>query len=101
MPILVDLREDFARLYAYVVERVQSFDPTTNTGPGDPGPVTHLEFGYDFEHKGWVALVFDTRPDAVPDGHWNFYIEETKLDRPSWHAAFEVDAGETATLILL
>ncbi len=96
----LDLRTDFTEIYAHVVERVQAFDPEANDGPGEPGPVTALEFGFGFDQGGWVVLVFDTRPDAEPDGTWNDHIEGNDLERPLWTRAFNANARAAVTLVL-
>jgi hypothetical protein len=95
----LDLRKDFADVYAFVADRVRSFDPATNDGPGEAGPVTRIDVGFGLYQSGWVCLVFDTRPDAEPDGEWNEYIEETVLERPSWAKACE--AVEAGALVLI
>src|SRR5438105_6560454 len=48
----IDLRKDFAEIYAYVAEQVQSFDPLANDGPVAPGPVPRIDLGYGFEQGG-------------------------------------------------
>jgi hypothetical protein len=95
----LDLRKDFDAIYAFVAERVTSFDPSTNKGPGDPGPIARIDFGFGFDQDGWVSLVFDTRLDAEPDGEWNGYIEGNDLQRPLWFKACE--ANEEAPLALV
>ena len=67
----LDFQKDFNDVYAYIVRRVTTFDPLTNKGPGDSGPITQIDAGFGFEQSGWVALVFDRRSDAEPDGEWN------------------------------
>jgi hypothetical protein len=100
MATRLDLRKDFKDLYAYVVKRVKSFDPATNDGPGEPGPVTYIEFGFGFEQSGWAALVIDTRPDAEPDGEWNEHIDGNDLNRPRWLAACEANEEMPLELFL-
>jgi hypothetical protein len=101
MARVLDLRDDFADLYSYVFGRVRSFDPATNDGPGDPGPVTYMQFGYAFEQSGWAVLVFDTRPDGGPDGVWNFHIKGNSVDRPEWLAVYEANRYEPVRLVLI
>lgn len=96
----LDLRKDFAEVYAYLAERVRSFDPEANDGPGDPGPITRIDVGYGFEKSGWVALIFDTRPDPEPDGEWNEHIDGNDLERPRWLAAHEANDDKPVRLIL-
>ncbi len=96
----LDLRTDFAELAEYVAARARGFDPTTNDGPGDGGPVTRIDFGFELYQSGWACLVFDTRPGAEPDGVWNDYIEETVLERPKWAKACEAVEDGPLALIL-
>jgi hypothetical protein len=96
----LDLRKDFADVYAFVADRVRSFDPATNDGPGDGGPVGRIDVGFGLYQSGWVCLVFDTRPDAEPDGEWNEHIAGNDLDRPRWAKACEALDGESLAVIL-
>ena len=97
----LDLRRDFADIYAYIAGRVRDFDPATNDGPGDPGPVKMIEVGFEYSQAAWVVLVFDTRPDAKPDGEWNSHIEGNEFERPDWLAAGEANCEEPITLVQL
>lgn len=97
----LDLRRDFAEIYSYVADRVHGFDPATNDGPGEPGPVKLIEVGFEYAQAGWVVVVFDTRPDAEPDGEWNSYIEGNELERPHWEDAEEANEEEPITLVQL
>jgi hypothetical protein len=86
----LDLRRDFDEIYTHLVERVKNFDPSTNSGPGDGlSPVAMIEFGFQCDQAGWVALIFDTRENAEPDGEWNSFIEENMFERPHWQQARE------------
>jgi hypothetical protein len=97
----LDLRKDFKDIYSYLVRRVQTFDPSRNAGPGDgKSPVAQVEFGYQCDQAGWVALVFDTRPDATSDGEWNSYIEENLFERPHWQEAFESLETKAVDIVL-
>jgi hypothetical protein len=99
--VQLDLRRDFADIYAYLADRVANFDPATNDGPGDPGPVKMIEVGYEYSQGGWVAVVFDTRSDAEPDGEWNSHIEGNVLERTHWQEAGEANCEGPITLIEL
>jgi hypothetical protein len=44
--------------------------------------------------------VFDTRPDAEPDGEWNSYIAETLYARPHWQQALTALETEGVDMIL-
>ena len=95
----LDLRRDFADIYAHVADRVRNYDPATNDGPGDPGPVKMVKVGFEYSQAGWVVVVFDTRPDAEPDGEWNAHIQGNALDRPDWLAAGEANMDGPITLV--
>lgn len=97
----LDLRSDFAEIYSYVADRVRGFDPATNDGPGDPGPVKMIEVGFEYDQGGWVVVVFDTRPDAEPDGEWNSHIEGNELERPRWQEVGEANTDGPITLVQL
>jgi len=95
----LDLRRDFADIYSYLAGRVRDFDPATNDGPGDPGPVKMIEAGFEYSQAGWVVVVFDTRADAEPDGEWNSHIEGNELERPHWLEAGEANMEGPLTLV--
>ena len=97
----LDLRRDFADVSAHLAARVRDFDPATNDGPGDPGPVRMIEVGFEYSQAGWVAVVFDTRPDAEPDGEWTAHVEGGELERPHWLQASEANRGGPITLVQL
>jgi hypothetical protein len=98
----LDLRKEFEEIYSYLVRRVQTFDPSKNNGPGDEkSPVAQIQFGYQCDQAGWVALIFDTRPDAEPDGEWNSYIEENIFERPHWQDAIESLETKAVDCVLL
>jgi hypothetical protein len=96
----LDLRKDSADILAFISERVRSFDPKTNDGPGKGRRVTRIDVGYSCDQAGWVALIFDTRRAAEPDGEWNSHIEGNLLERPEWLAAFEALGGESLLVVL-
>ncbi len=99
MPL--DLRRDFADVYAYVKDRVRTFDPTNNRGPGKGGLVKQIDVGFECDQSAWVAVVFDTRPDAECDGEWTGYIEErNELARPHWLQALKTLVKRGIWLIL-
>lgn len=96
----LDLRKDFAEVYAFVAERVKSFRPSTNRGPGKGQRVSRIDLGFGLFQGGWVCLVFDTGRNPEPDGEWNEYIEDTVLERPRWVQAHEVLETRPLTVIL-
>jgi hypothetical protein len=96
----LDLRRDFAEVSAYVAQRVRDFDPARNRGPGKGGPVKRVDAGYESDQAGWVAVVFDTRPDAEPDGQWTLYIPGNELERPHWLEANEALREDDLSVVL-
>lgn len=97
----LDLRKDFDAIYAHVVQRVRDFNPAKNAGPGPKkAPISMMEFGYQCDQAGWVALVFDTRPDAESDGEWNAYIEQNAFECPHWQEAAEALENEAVNVTL-
>jgi hypothetical protein len=100
----LDLRQDFAEVLAYVADRVRSFDPKANNGPGKGKLVRRIDVGYQCDQSGWVALIFDTRPKAEPDGQWTLHLDEdgshNLLERPQWLAAFESLEGKGLLVVL-
>ena len=70
-------------------------------GPGAGESVARVDVGFGLDEPAWVCLVFDTRPDAEPDGEWNGHIQGNDLERPHWAEALDaVFEGEPITLIL-
>ena len=97
----LDLRRDFAEIYAHLADRVRGFDASGSNVLGDPGPVKAVEIGYEYEQAGWLVVVFDTRPDAAPDGEWTSRIEGNELARPHWLEAGEAMMEEPLPVIQL
>jgi len=100
----IDLIKDYETVYKHIVERVNDYPKYVNQGPGeDEDPVSMIELGFYYEQvDGWIALVFDTRPGARPDGEWNSYIEENMLKFPHWLEYLDrmVEEEVPVTLIL-
>jgi len=94
-PPALDLRRDFADIYAHLADRVRGFDPAGGDVLGDPGPVKMVQVGFEYSQAGWLVVVFDTRPDAGPDGEWTSLIEGNELQRPLWLKAGEADGPIT------
>lgn len=97
----LDLRKEFAAVYKYLAKRVSKFNPKKYKGLGGPETVQEIHLGFDFVHDGWVAVVFDTRPDAEPDGEWTANIEGNNLKLARWHDASEQICGQPLQLIQL
>jgi len=95
----IDYHPDFADFYTYLVERVRSFDPASNDGPGEAGPVKRVDVGFGYGYAGWISVVFDTRPDAEPDGEWNAHIEGNCLERPNWQWEEESEESQPITIV--
>ena len=85
----LDLQQDAADVYEYVVSRASAYMPTGDRGPGGDGPVKMVYAGYNFDQSGWFALIFDRRTHAGHDGEWTLYLDGNMLDRPGWVTARE------------
>jgi hypothetical protein len=82
----LDLRRDFDEILAHLVDRARSF--LANNAKQPDGVLIHLiEAGFEASQTGWFVLVFDTRPNAHPDGQWTTEIDRLKLDRTNWAKA--------------
>ncbi len=99
----IDLKADATTINKYVKQRVADYPVYVNNGPGeDDDPVSQITLGFQVSQAGWVAFVFDTRPDGSPDGEWQSYIEENWLEFPHWLDAVDAlfDNGEPIELVL-
>jgi hypothetical protein len=99
----INLIADAKKIYAYVKQRVADYPIYVNSGPGkDEDPISQITLGFQVDQAGWVALVFDTRPGASPDGEWQSFITENSLEFPHWLAAVEAlfDNEEPIDLVL-
>jgi hypothetical protein len=99
----INLQSDAKTIYNYVKQRVADYPIYVNAGPGeDDDPISHMTLGFQVYQAGWVALVFDTRPNGSPDGEWQSYIEENCLEFPKWLKAVDAhrDDGEPIELTL-
>lgn len=97
----LNLQQDFADIYAHLADRVRAFDPSGGNVLGDPGPVKAVEVGFEYSQAGWLVVVFDTRPNAEPDGEWTRLIEGNELERPHWLEAGEANMDEPITAVKL
>lgn len=94
----IDLASDYKLVAAHIAERVQKYPDYVNNGPGeDDDPIALITLGFAFDQSGYIALVFDTRPNAEEDGEWQFYVEENEYEFDSWHDA--VDPLHQATAL--
>ncbi len=97
----LDLRKDFNAVYKYLVECVQRFDPVGENVLGGPDPIKMVYAGFEYSQAGWVVVVFDTRPDAEPDGEWTSLIEGNELERSHWLGAGEANLDGPITVVQL
>ena len=87
----LNLRQDLKEIEKFIVEKIGDFEEYENFGPGDDDdPVKLITVGYYVEQTGYVAVVFDTRPNAKTDGEWTSYIDEddNMVFVPDWEDAF-------------
>ncbi|MEM8944429.1 MAG: hypothetical protein AAGD11_04535 [Planctomycetota bacterium] len=97
----INLKEDAKTIYGYVKQRIADYPIYINAGPGeDDDPISQITLGFQVSQAGWVALVFDTRPNGSPDGEWQSHIEENWLEFPGWLKAVDAlwDNGESIEL---
>ncbi len=95
----IDLRKDSIVLAKAIADRVKDYPVYINKGPGDDeDPITLITLGYQFDQAGWVALVFDTRPNAGCDGEWQSYIEGNAVMFRGWFKAFDDMLSRRSTL---
>jgi hypothetical protein len=100
--VRLDLRRDFADIYAHLADRVRGFNPAGSNVLGGPGPVKMVEVGFEYSQAGWVVVAFDTRANAEPDGEWTHLItEENMLNLPHWLEAGEANMEGTITVVQL
>lgn len=93
--MIVDVREDLGDFREYVLQRVKQHIETADGA----SPVRRIDFGFEFGQSNWVALVFDTREDAEPDGEWSSWIDDIVLTRPKWPVWHELPEGELVYFI--
>ena len=81
--MVIDIRKDVPEFEMYVARRV-SEHVAASKKQKKPKPEARIDFGFEFGQANWVALVFDTRKDAEPDGEWSRGINKILLKRPKW-----------------
>ena len=107
----IDISESLNQVQAYILERFNKYnnvdedDPASSNnteyevyerGPGDrDDPVSQITLGFEFGEDPWVALIFDTREDAHPDGEWNLFIEPNRSNMPQWEHTFAEEWSQT------
>jgi hypothetical protein len=77
--MVIDIRDDLPDLLDYVRRRVGEHLTSSPSRPSAE-PVRIIQFGFEFGQANWVALAFDTRPDAEPDGEWSDGVERFLID---------------------
>lgn len=85
--MVIDIRDDIPVFLEYVGKCVAE-QVKLMAKQKKPQPVTRIDFGFEFGEQNWVVLVFDTRPDAEPDGTWSSLMGKSMLKPkhwPIWH----------------
>jgi hypothetical protein len=96
--MIIDIRKDLPRFRKYLEERLAQH----LRGPKKSKPVHRIDFGFEFGQQNWVALVFDTREDAEPDGEWANMIKKADfLQNPRWPIWLELPEEEQVSFINL
>ena len=97
----IDLKKDFERVVKYIEKRCKDYPVYVNAGPGeDEDAIRLITLGFQFDQAGWIALIFDTRPEAACDGEWQSYIEENEKPFQGWFKAFD-DMVENDSILSL
>ena len=97
--MIVDIRKDVPDFMAYIRQRVaeQAVAPKKS---GAPDRVSRIDFGFEFGQGNELWLVFDTRPDAEPDGEWTLQVSNVpSLKRPDWPVWHELPEDEAVHFI--
>ena len=90
MSVEINLKNDALRISKYIARRCKEYPVYVNAGPGrGEDPIRHVTLGFGIDQAGWVALVFDTRPDAQFDGEWQGFIEQNEESFPDWTKALD------------
>ena len=80
-PIVIDIRKDVPDLMTYVEQRVEH---QLTKARSRNKTVKMIDFGFEFGQANWVALTFDTRENAAPDGEWTMHIRSVMFRRRNW-----------------
>jgi hypothetical protein len=92
--VRIDLRRDAEKIGAYIKKRVRA-----QMKKSPKVPVSRIDLGFYYCEDAFVALCFDTRPNAEPDGEWAQNIKD-ELKMPQWSKAAEAP-DETMLHIIL
>ena len=86
----IDLRSDSEEVYSYLESRINNFNSQQNLGPGPQSDrVSIIAIGYEVDQSGWIAIVFDMRENAEPDGQWGLYTGDNMLEMDHWFKAID------------
>jgi hypothetical protein len=99
--MLIDIRDDVPDFLDYIKQRVAQH--LENSGKlKKPKRVSQIDFGFEFGQGNELWLVFDTRPDASPDGQWTCQVSKvTALKRPKWPIWADLPDGEQVLFVNL
>jgi hypothetical protein len=100
--MILDLQKDAQKIREFFLERVKTFVPAKNDGPGKKGkPIQAVYAGYETSQAGWLALIFDTRPDASHDGEWTCHLEKAgnMFEFPHWTESLRDVSEEPLDLV--
>ncbi len=85
----LDLSADVNPVNEFLEQRVKSFAPNENPGPGAAGEITSIVIGFECSQSGWLSVVFDLREGSQPDGEWTLYLDRANvcIERVGWRQA--------------
>lgn len=85
----LDLKKDIHTLRRHITQRIKDYPVYINEGPGrDEDPISQITIGFDYLQDGWIAVIFDTRPEPSCDGEWSKYLEANLIAVPAWTPFF-------------
>lgn len=97
--MIIDIRKDVPDFLAYIRRRVAEHVAASKKLK-KPKLVTRIDFGFEFGQGNELWLVFDTRPDAEPDGEWTLQVGKVAaLARPKWPIWHELPDEEVVFFI--
>ncbi len=100
-PMIIDIREEVPAFLDYLRQRVEQQVAHTKTLKR-PRLIRRIDFGFEFGQGNELWLVFDTRPDAGPDGEWTVQVQKVPaLKRPNWPIWADLPKGEVVNFINL